>query len=64
MAEFFHLGKKIASALLAAGLRTMEFSQGCLLALFSAVVICSTNWQVLETHLCPCYPLVIASEQW
>lgn len=42
------------SAPLAAGLRTMELSHGCYLTLISAVVICSNNWPVLETHLCPC----------
>lgn len=64
MAEFFNLGKRKASTPLAAGLRTMEFSWGYHLALLSAVVICSTNWLVLETQLCSCCPLTITSEHW
>lgn len=55
--------KIIAWAPLAAGFRMMEFSHSCHLTLISAVVICSTNWTVLETHLCPCCPLTIISEQ-
>lgn len=62
--KFLSFRKKIASASLAAGLRMMEFSQGCHSALVSAVVICSTNWQVLESELCHHCPLTITSQQW
>lgn len=41
----------------------MEFSHGWHFTSMSALVICNTKWQIVQTDLCPRCPLTLTSEE-